>query len=85
MKSLKELIQHFLPDAIKIRQTIHAHPELSNDEIKTSALVAHTLQDYGYEVTTGVGGTGVGGAGVGGTGVGGAGVGGAGVGGFPLQ
>lgn len=59
MKSLKELIQYSLPEAIKIRHAIHAHPELSNDEMNTSALVVHTLKNYGYEVSTGIGGTGV--------------------------
>lgn len=59
MKSLKELIQEFLPEAVKIRHAIHAHPELSNDELKTSALVAQTLKNHGYAVTTRVGGTGV--------------------------
>lgn len=38
---------------------IHAHPELSMQEVRTSAIVAERLSALGYEVTRGVGGTGV--------------------------
>ncbi|CAM5209510.1 Hippurate hydrolase OS=Castellaniella defragrans OX=75697 GN=HNR28_000145 PE=4 SV=1 [Castellaniella defragrans] len=38
---------------------VHAHPELSMQEERTSALAAEQLRSAGYEVTTGVGGTGV--------------------------
>jgi len=44
---------------IAIRQRIHAHPELGFEEIETSTLVAGLLCDWGYEVTTGIGGTGL--------------------------
>ncbi|BAK76800.1 hippurate hydrolase [Pseudogulbenkiania sp. NH8B] len=42
-----------------IRQHIHQHPELAYEEQKTASLVAQKLQQWGYEVTTGVGHTGV--------------------------
>ncbi len=44
---------------IELRRDIHRHPELAFDEHRTSALVADKLRAWGYEVTTGLGGTGV--------------------------
>ncbi len=41
------------------RQHIHQHPELSFQEADTAALVARNLQEWGWEVTRGVGGHGV--------------------------
>jgi metal-dependent amidase/aminoacylase/carboxypeptidase family protein len=41
------------------RRDIHQHPELSNQEHRTAALVAAHLRSLGLEVKTGVGGTGV--------------------------
>jgi amidohydrolase len=38
---------------------LHRHPELSHAEQRTSALVAQHLQDFGFEVVSGIGGTGV--------------------------
>ncbi len=42
-----------------IRRDIHAHPELRFEEHRTSRLVAEKLTSWGYEVTTGIGGTGL--------------------------
>ncbi len=42
-----------------IRQDIHAHPEMGLEEVRTAALVAAKLKEWGIEVTTGIGGTGV--------------------------
>ena len=42
-----------------IRQDIHAHPELGLEEVRTAALVAAKLREWGVEVTEGVGITGV--------------------------
>ncbi|GHO47365.1 hypothetical protein [Ktedonospora formicarum] len=36
---------------------LHKHPELSMQEVQTSAKVASRLKDAGFEVTSGVGGT----------------------------
>ncbi|MCA7949504.1 M20 family metallopeptidase [Burkholderia seminalis] len=44
---------------IAIRHDIHAHPELGFAETRTARLVAERLAEWGYDVTTGVGGTGV--------------------------
>ena len=41
------------------RRDIHAHPELSNQEYRTAAMVAEHLRKLGLDVKTGVGGTGV--------------------------
>jgi amidohydrolase len=41
------------------RRDIHSHPELGFEEIRTAALVAERLQELGYDVRAGVGGTGV--------------------------
>lgn len=44
---------------VEIRRDIHAHPELGFSETRTSALVARLLEEWGYEVTVGLGATGV--------------------------
>jgi amidohydrolase len=41
------------------RRDIHAHPELGFEETRTSDLVAQKLQEFGIEVTRGVGKTGL--------------------------
>ena len=38
---------------------LHTHPELSLQENKSASKIAQRLRDFGYQVTTGVGGTGV--------------------------
>ncbi|WP_158302393.1 hypothetical protein [Sodalis glossinidius] len=40
---------------ITLRRHLHQHPELSNEEQATAALVAEQLHAWGYEVTTGIG------------------------------
>jgi hippurate hydrolase len=42
-----------------LRRDIHAHPELSYQEVRTAGVVAQFLRACGLEVTTGVGRTGV--------------------------
>ncbi len=44
---------------IAVRRDIHRHPELAFNERRTAALVAAQLAAWGYEVSTGLGGTGV--------------------------
>jgi len=44
---------------VALRQDLHRHPELGYQEVRTSALVAEKLAEWGYEVTRGLGGTGV--------------------------
>jgi hippurate hydrolase len=47
------------PELIEIRQDIHRHPEVGFEEIRTAALVADRLRQWGLEVTEGVAKTGV--------------------------
>jgi len=42
-----------------VRHDIHHHPELGFQEFRTSDLVAQRLEEWGYEVERGLGGTGV--------------------------
>ena len=46
-------------EMIAIRHYLHANPELSLEEFKTSELVAKQLESWGYKVTRGIGTTGV--------------------------
>src|SRR3954462_13069765 len=48
-----------LPDLEALYKDVHAHPELSMREARTTGLDAGRLPAAGYEVTTGVGKTGV--------------------------
>ncbi len=47
-------IAELFPKLVETRRDIHAHPELSNEEERTSALVAERLRELGLEVKTGV-------------------------------
>jgi hypothetical protein len=44
---------------IQVFKDIHRHPELGFDETRTAGIVAETLTERGFAVTTGIGGTGV--------------------------
>lgn len=46
-------------ELIALRRHLHAHPELSYQEVDTAALVASRLELWGYDVTRHVGGNGV--------------------------
>ncbi|MBU6191351.1 MAG: amidohydrolase, partial [Betaproteobacteria bacterium] len=48
-----------LAQFIRIRRDLHANPELGFSEHRTAAMVAELLSEWGYSVTTGIGGTGV--------------------------
>jgi amidohydrolase len=52
-------LQSLLPGLESVYKDIHAHPELSMQENRTSGLAADHLRAAGYEVTTGIGKTGV--------------------------
>ncbi|WP_246793046.1 M20 aminoacylase family protein [Burkholderia perseverans] len=47
------------PDLLDIRHHLHRHPELAFEEVATAALVAERLEEWGWQVTRGVGETGV--------------------------
>ena len=63
MKDLRKKIDassnDILPELIKFRRHLHAHPELSGQEYQTAALVAGELRKSGWEVKEAVGKTGV--------------------------
>lgn len=46
-------------EIVAIRHDLHRHPELSLHEARTAGVIAGHLRDWGYEVTTGMGGHGV--------------------------
>jgi len=56
---VERLSDQALQTFIDLRRDIHRHPELAFQERRTAALVAAQLGAWGYEVTTGLGGTGV--------------------------
>ncbi|WP_439687492.1 Hippurate hydrolase [Cupriavidus oxalaticus] len=57
--SLRQAVQAIAPEFVRIRQQIHAHPELAFEERRTSDLVAEQLAAWGYAVHRGLGTTGV--------------------------
>ncbi|WP_438487512.1 amidohydrolase [Streptomyces sp. S186] len=48
-----------LADLVALYEDLHRHPELAFQETRTAAAAARRLTAYGYDVTTGIGGTGV--------------------------
>lgn len=56
---IDQLASQIESKVIEWRRDIHQHPELSNREVRTSAIVAEHLQKLGMEVKTGVAHTGV--------------------------
>jgi amidohydrolase len=50
-QSLDQRVQSALPSLLETYRTLHAAPELSMQEAKTSAFVAARLRELGYEVT----------------------------------
>jgi metal-dependent amidase/aminoacylase/carboxypeptidase family protein len=50
--------RHWWTSSSAVRRDIHRHPEMAFDEHRTQ-LVAEQLRGWGYQVTTGLGGTGV--------------------------
>src|SRR5690242_7511427 len=57
--SVLERLDPLLPDLEALYKDVHAHPELSMQEMRTAGLAADRLRAAGYEVTTRVGQTGV--------------------------
>ncbi|WP_159997018.1 M20 aminoacylase family protein [Roseomonas sp. 18066] len=58
-QALLDSLKTLQPELEKIRQDIHAHPEIGMEEERTAALVASKLKEWGLEVTEGVGRYGV--------------------------
>lgn len=56
---LADAIRADMPSLIAIYRDLHAHPELSFAEVRSSAILAKEAKAAGWEVTSGVGRTGV--------------------------
>ena len=56
---LNEAVAKDMPALLTLYRDLHAHPELSMQEVKTSAKLATEARKLGFDVTTGVGKTGV--------------------------
>lgn len=46
-RRLDQLVADVLPDVVEVRRTIHAHPELSGEEYRTTDLLAERLTSIG--------------------------------------
>lgn len=57
--SVEDAVRGVEPQVVAWRRDLHAHPELSNREFRTSKLVAAHLKKLGLEVQTGIAHTGV--------------------------
>lgn len=57
--AIRDHVDALEPKLINWRRDIHQHPELSNREFRTAALVAEHLRSLGLEVRTGIAHTGV--------------------------
>jgi len=58
-ESTQQITQGLLPEITAWRRDLHEHPELSNQEVRTSKFVAAELKKLGYDVRTGLAHTGV--------------------------
>jgi amidohydrolase len=52
-------IEKYRDEIIRIRRDFHMNPELGNEEMRTSEIIAKTLESLGLKVKRGVAGTGV--------------------------
>lgn len=59
MKAVREMVEAELDTFVQLRHEIHQHPELAFAENRTSDLVAGMLEQWGYQVERGIGGTGL--------------------------
>ena len=59
LQAIDAAVHKVAPKMVNWRRDIHAHPELSGQEVRTAKLVAEHLKKLGMEVQTNVGGTGV--------------------------
>ncbi len=59
LQDARARLARFHPELTAIRRDIHAHPEMGLEEVRTAALVAAKLREWGVDVVEGVGRTGV--------------------------
>ncbi|MFA5594831.1 MAG: hypothetical protein WDA15_06065, partial [Trueperaceae bacterium] len=57
--SLLRLANDGIDQLVAVRRDLHAHPELGFEEVRTSALVAAQLAEWGVSDVTPLGGTGL--------------------------
>lgn len=57
--TIEQKVGEYLHDFIAIREHIHAHPELSFQEVETAAYISGRLTEWGIEHVTGIAGTGI--------------------------
>lgn len=57
--AIERVIAQSGPDLLALYRDLHAHPELSNEETRTSARLAEEMRKLGLSVTEKVGGTGI--------------------------
>jgi amidohydrolase len=57
--TIRQNARDLLPELQRIRQYIHAHPELSFQEFETAGFIAAELDKIGIRYTKGVAGTGI--------------------------
>jgi len=55
-RAVEAAVDASLPDLIRLSHEIHAHPELSYEEFRSSALAEAALEHSGFTVTTGAAG-----------------------------
>lgn len=56
---IKNLADTYFDELVAIRRHLHAHPELSYEEMETSKFISKKLTEYGIEHQTNIGGHGV--------------------------
>ncbi len=59
MSTLKELVLSRNDEILEVYNELHAIPELSTKEFKTSRFIKEYLEKYGFEVTSGIADTGL--------------------------
>ena len=52
-EQIQRLAAQFLPEITAVRRHLHAHPELSYQEVETGQFISKTLTDWGIEHQTG--------------------------------
>jgi hippurate hydrolase len=57
--SISTYLEEYLPSLVSLYMDLHAHPELSGQEVRTSWLVAREMESAGFRVARGIGGHGV--------------------------
>jgi amidohydrolase len=58
-EKIRELSEKYLPEIIRIRQHLHANPELSFEEYNTSKFIASKLKEFGIPYKDGIVKTGI--------------------------